>query len=30
MKRRDPDKFVWNEFARPQVGPQGKVHGRIL
>jgi hypothetical protein len=28
--RRKPDKFVWNKFERPKVGPKGKVHGRTL
>ena len=28
--RRKPDKFVWNEFEQPKVGPKGKVHGRTL
>ncbi|HZX71076.1 MAG TPA: hypothetical protein VFE77_09685, partial [Rhodanobacter sp.] len=26
----NPDKFVWNEFEQPKVGPKGKVHGRTL
>src|SRR5579875_3866127 len=27
---RKRDKFVWNEFEQPKVGPKDKVHGRTL